>query len=138
MSLNRLRRNFEERRLSLIETLQRQRDELELSKQHQLYGAIKEIESFLKAIDSLREEELDGTDFELKREGERPIALRANLAVKRAGDRTKTFFSAVAVGVNEKVFKGAKRAVSSTRNKVRIYKEIAKEVKARNKSNKRK
>lgn len=131
MPLNKLKRAYEERRLNLVETLQRNKESFELSKQHQLYGAIKEIEHFLKTIDSVREEQLRGEDFELRREGPEPIKSRAILAVREAGGKTKRFFVAVFIGVPAGIIRGTGRALHRTRRKFRMYKEALHEVKRR-------
>jgi len=132
MPLNRLQRAYEERRLNLIETLQKGRDELKLSKQHQLYGAIREIEQFLRMIDDYRQEQLAGTDFELKREGERPLAARMGQALQRMGNSTKGFFSNATIVFNRKVIGGVGRVVKGTKRRISFYRAVAKEVKARN------
>ena len=62
MVLTDLKRTFEKRRSNLINILENPDAELELGKQHQIYGAIKEIENFLRTLDHLREIELHATD----------------------------------------------------------------------------
>ncbi len=57
MSLAELRRIFEKRRFNLIKVLENP-EGISPEKQHQIYGAILEIENFLKTIDYLREKEL--------------------------------------------------------------------------------
>ena len=131
MSLNRLRRHFEERRLSLIETLQKGKKGMDLSKQHQVYGAIKEIESFLKTIDYYHQEELKGADFELKREGPKALSTRAGDAVKRMGKGTKRVFTGMGGALHTGFVKPAAGAVKGTKERIRLYKEVSKEVKAR-------
>ncbi len=131
MSLPKLRRQFEERRLSLIETLQKGRGSLELSKQHQIYGAIKEIENFLKAIDQAREEQLRGDTWELK-----SIEPKVKRTVGHAKERTRVFFSNVGTAWKERVVHPTKRAAHAVRKRVRLVKEVAKEVKERSKEKK--
>lgn len=53
-----LRKELETRKENLIYTLQNKKDFLELEKQHQIYGAIKELDHVLKLIESQREEEV--------------------------------------------------------------------------------
>jgi len=128
MPLQKLRRQFEERRLSLIETLQKNKEGLELSQQHQIYGAIKEIENFLKALDYAREEQLRGDTWELK-----SIEPKMKRTVGHAKERTRVFFSNIGIVLKERVAHPAKRVAHAMRKKVRLVKEVAKEVKARSK-----
>lgn len=58
MSLSELRQIFERRKYNLIQLLQERPSELSIEKQHQVYGAILEIENFLKAIDYYRDLEV--------------------------------------------------------------------------------
>lgn len=52
-----LRRELESRKENLIYTLKNKKDFIELEKQHQMYGAIKELDLVLKLIDQYREKE---------------------------------------------------------------------------------
>ncbi len=131
MPLNRLQREFEDRRHSLIETLQRNKDSLELSKQHQIYGAIKEIEVFLKAIDHQRELLLRGEDFELVREGPQPVAKRTSVAIDRLRSGTGALVRGITTVFNETVVKRTQHVVRATRHRVRLIKDVAREVKRR-------
>lgn len=56
MALNKIRRKYEERRGKLAEML-KDKEKLSLSKQHQIYGAVKEIDQFIKTIEFHIEEE---------------------------------------------------------------------------------
>lgn len=90
MSIVKLHRSFEERRNNLIEKLEKNRSELDLSQQHQIYGAIKEIEKFLKSIDYYRTLEAESSfDIDLSEEREWPILQRAKRACKKTGKGTK-------------------------------------------------
>ncbi len=131
MPLQNLRRSYEERRLNLIETLQKSKDDLELSKQHQLYGAIKEIEHLIKTIDSMRAEQLNGTDFELRREGPEPIQSRAAMALCVMGKKTKNAFVAVFWHAPKAVLVGTGRSIKRSHKKMKMYREVAREVKRR-------
>lgn len=87
MPLNRLRRTFEERKASLIEQLRKNKDELDLSQQHQIYGAIKEIENFLKTIDHYRTlEAQQAFDIDLSKEREWPLLQRTHRVVRKMGN----------------------------------------------------
>ena len=69
MVLTELKRTFEKRRSNLINILENPDAGLELGKQHQIYGAIKEIENFLRTLDHLREIELqDANNIQLSNE----------------------------------------------------------------------
>ena len=123
MSLRKLRRSYEERRTMLVETL-RKRD-LDAAKQHQLYGAIQEIDNLLKAIDNLEEEQQQGLQFELEGAKARKGAGHA----QRAGKAMKEFW-------REKVAGRVKGAVHATHKKLRMIKDVAREVKQRSKEQK--
>jgi hypothetical protein len=133
MPLSKLRRSFEERRLVLIETLRK--GELDLSKQHQLYGAIKEIENVLKAVEYYQEEHLKGSDFELKREGPRPLRARTAIFAAQVTLGAKGAARTLRLGI-VRVGKGTKRAVRGLGKSVRLIKEVAREVKARSRKEK--
>ncbi|MFH1211393.1 MAG: hypothetical protein V1659_00510 [Candidatus Woesearchaeota archaeon] len=68
MSLSELKKTFEKRKTRLIAILQEaDENSMDLSKQHQLYGAIKEIDNFLNILDFYRQKELEEKDsFALK------------------------------------------------------------------------
>lgn len=53
-----LRKELETRKENLIYALQNKRDFLELEKQHQIYGAIKELDHVLKLMEEHREVEI--------------------------------------------------------------------------------
>ncbi len=131
MALTKLQRDYEERRLSLIDTLQKGRSNLELSKQHQLYGAIKEIEHFLGSVEYYREQQLHSADFDLKREGDRPLGTRMGLAFASVGERTRNGVSLVFSSFKERVVRPTGDAFRRAKRRVQLYREVAKEVKAR-------
>ena len=66
MSLTELSRIFEQRRRDLISLLDNDKH-LDLGKQHQLYGAIIEIETFLKTIEHFRKKEQQEEKIHLRR-----------------------------------------------------------------------
>ena len=57
MPLRQLRSLYEKRRNNLIELLERN-PKLDPARQHQIYGAICEIDILIKTIDHLREQEI--------------------------------------------------------------------------------
>lgn len=94
MTLNKLRRSFEERRNTLIEKLEKNKHDLDLSQQHQIYGAVKEIENFLKSIDYYRTLEAERSfDIDLSQEREWPFVERVKRGAKKAAKETKNFVS---------------------------------------------
>ena len=63
----RLRALYEKRRTNLVSLLEKN-PKLDPARQHQIYGAICEIDTLLKTIDHLREQEIQ-EDFELEAKG---------------------------------------------------------------------
>lgn len=53
-----LKKELETRKENLIYTLKNKKDFLELEKQHQIYGAIKELDHVLRLMEHHREEEV--------------------------------------------------------------------------------
>jgi hypothetical protein len=53
-----LRKELETRKENLIYTLKNKKEFLELEKQHQIYGAIKELDHILKLMEQYREDEI--------------------------------------------------------------------------------
>ena len=83
MSLLEVKRIIEKRKYNLINTLDNGREDIELSKQHQMYGAIKELETILKTIDYYREQEIQNHfDLRLSREPSEPFLKRFNFRKK--------------------------------------------------------
>ncbi len=76
-------KTLEKRRFNLINTLENGRDDIELSKQHQLYGAIKELENIMKTIEHHREEYIKKNfDFNLSREEEKGFFKRISMKIR--------------------------------------------------------
>lgn len=134
MPLSKLRRSFEERRNALIEKLEKNKDDLDLSQQHQIYGAVKEIENFLKSIDYYRTIEAENAfDIELSKEREWPLLERSQRIVKNAG---KGFLEAIHYTFVKgpiKVSKHVRGQIEAYRERREIYKEVRKEVEKRQK-----
>ena len=80
MSIADVRRVFEKRRANLVHTLHE--GNLDSAKKHQVYGAVKEIENFLKALDYERENEIQ-ENVKLENEQRRPLF---NINFKRDED----------------------------------------------------
>lgn len=71
MPLRHLRSLYEKRRINLVQLLEKN-PKLEPARQHQIYGAICEIEILLKTIDHLREQEIqENQKLESKSQGSR-------------------------------------------------------------------
>jgi hypothetical protein len=60
-----IRKELENRKENLIYTLKNKKDFLELEKQHQIYGAIKELDHIIKLMEQYREEEIMNKPREL-------------------------------------------------------------------------
>jgi hypothetical protein len=72
MPLRQLRSSYEKRRSNLVSLLENN-PKLDAARQHQIYGAICEIDILLKTIDHLRDQEIqDNMDLDAKGRGERP------------------------------------------------------------------
>lgn len=129
MALQKLRRHYDERRTNLIQTLQKGNKTLDLSKQHQLYGAIKEIENFMKSIDNALEESLSSADFELRREGPLPLRDRTAGALQEAGTKTRKAVGGFFVTMGDAIV----GVVRGTKNRILFIGEVIHEVKKRKK-----
>jgi len=72
MALTRLRSLYEKRRSNLVSLLEKN-PKLDPARQHQIYGAICEIDTLLKTIDHLREQEIqENFELEAKGKGDNP------------------------------------------------------------------
>jgi hypothetical protein len=129
MALNKLRRTFEERRLHLIEKLDKNRSELDLSQQHQIYGAIKEIEQFLKSIDHHRTLEADSAfDIELSQEKEWPFARRLQRIIRKLGNGSKEVIVWTFWRAPVRLGRGVRGSMEEYRERRQIEKQVRAEV----------
>jgi len=72
MSLQQLKSLYEKRRANLVSLLEKN-PTLDPARQHQVYGAICEIDILLKTIDHFREQEIkDNWELDAKSRGMRP------------------------------------------------------------------
>lgn len=62
MVVNQIAEALQKRRTELIDMLENNRDSLDLEKQHQVYGAINELELFLNTLDYYQKNSMDGED----------------------------------------------------------------------------
>jgi len=70
MPLRQLRALYEKRKMALIDLLEKN-PKLDPARQHQIYGAICEIDILLKTIDHLREREIkENSELDAKGRGE--------------------------------------------------------------------
>ncbi|MBC8495871.1 hypothetical protein H8D36_06975 [archaeon] len=91
MTFIEIKRIFEKRRFNIIKTLESGREDIDLSKQHQMYGAIKELENILKTIDYYQEMEVKNDfDFKLSRESSRTILQKIIFRRKENGSEKNT------------------------------------------------
>jgi hypothetical protein len=71
MTLNQLKSLYDKRRTNLVSLLEKN-PRLDPARQHQIYGAICEIDILLKTINHLREQEIkDNLELDLKSKGEK-------------------------------------------------------------------
>ena len=88
MNLLEVKRIFERRRYNLINTLEDGREELDLSKQHQMYGAIQELENVMKTIDYYHSKASEKRlDFHLEKEPEATMIEKMTLRFKRKNNK---------------------------------------------------
>jgi len=84
MTLTEIKRILEKRKYNLINTLENGREEIELSRQHQIYGAIKEMQNILKIIDYHQEEEIKNDfNFKLSQEQDNTVFQKMTLKFKK-------------------------------------------------------
>jgi len=75
MPLRQLRSLYEKRRVNLVSLLEKN-PKLDPARQHQIYGAICEIDILLKTIDHLREQEIqENLELDAKGKGEKPSGI---------------------------------------------------------------
>lgn len=89
MSYIEIKRIFEQRKMNLMKTLENEKEELELSKQHQIYGAIKELENILKTLDYYQELEVKN-HFEMRLTNEQHVGLFQKIGLKLRSKKTDT------------------------------------------------
>jgi len=135
MSLPTLKREYEERRQALIQQLQKNAG-LDPATQHQIYGAIKEIENFLRTIDyQLGQDQERSMSVELERQKPSPFVERTKGAVYHVAHGTKKLFTEHIPNAAKKAYNVPKKAVSTyfdkRREDARLRAEIEAEIKSR-------
>jgi hypothetical protein len=129
MSLHNLKREYEERRSALIEQLQKN-PQLDPATQHQIYGAIKEIENFLKTIEyqvTVKQEENQSPEPAVANQ---VVQTRRNPIVHVARGTGRIFTHHIP-SATKRVVTAPKRFFDRRAEERRLRKEIEAEVKAR-------
>ncbi|MBC8500831.1 MAG: hypothetical protein ISS25_02135 [Nanoarchaeota archaeon] len=91
MTFVEIKRIFEKRKYNLIRTLESGREEIDLSKQHQIYGAIKELENIMKTLDYYQEMEVKNQfDFRLSNEPNKTLLQKITLKLKNKKPEAET------------------------------------------------
>jgi hypothetical protein len=131
MSLYNLKREYEERRRALVEQLQKN-PSLDPATQHQIYGAIKEIENFLKTIDfQISSEQDKNLNVELERARPNPFVERTKGAVYHVVGGTKKVFTHHIPNAARSVASVPKKYWDRKKEESRLRAEIEAEVRAR-------
>jgi hypothetical protein len=131
MSLYNLKREYEERRQQLVEQLQRN-PSLDPATQHQIYGAIKEIENFLKTIEyQISSEQEKNMNIELSRERPSPFVERTQKAVYHVAHGTKKVFTHHIPNAAKSVVAVPKQYFDRKKEEARLRKEIEDEIRRR-------
>jgi hypothetical protein len=93
MTFVEIKRILEQRKYNLIRTLENGKEDIDLSKQHQIYGSIKEIENILKTIDYYQEVTAENSfDFRLSNEPDTTMMQKISMKFKNmkpAGKKDK-------------------------------------------------
>ena len=132
MPLNKLRRSFEERKNTLVSKLEKNRDELDLSQQHQIYGAVKEIDNFLRSIDHYRTLEAEqGFDMDLTYEKEWPLIQRTQRMMRKLRDGTLEVLTWTFVKVPVRINKKVKGSYEEYRERREVERKVREEVSRR-------
>lgn len=129
MPLHTLKREYEERRQALLDQLDKKR--LDSATKHQLFGAIKEIENFLKAIEYQMEKSQDAPDLDLASDRPRPLVERTKSIAGRVRSSTRKVVTEHIPSIAGKVAAGPKRAMERARRKRALKRQIQKELRAR-------
>lgn len=135
MALPTLKREYEERRQALIQQLQTN-TKLDPATQHQIYGAIKEIENFLRTIDyQLSVQQERAMSVELERQRPSPLVERTQKAVYHVAHGTKRIITEHIPNAAKKAYNAPKRAVATyfdkRREEARLRAEIEAEIRNR-------
>jgi hypothetical protein len=131
MMLYNLKREYEERRQALIEQLQKN-PSLDPATQHQIYGAIKEIENFLKTIEyQIVTEQERNMNVDLSRDQPSPFMERTKGAVYHVAHGTKKIFTHHIPGAAKKVVGAPKQYFDKRREEARLRRAVEEELRVR-------
>ncbi|MFC2135622.1 hypothetical protein ACFLTH_13490 [Bacteroidota bacterium] len=91
MTFVEIKKVFEKRKFNLIRTLEHGKEDIDLSKQHQIFGAIRELENIIKIIDHYQETETENNiDFRLSNEPDKTLIQKITLKLKNIKPEDKT------------------------------------------------
>jgi hypothetical protein len=131
MALYNLKREYEERRRQLVEQLQKN-PSLDPATQHQIYGAIKEIENFIKTIEyQIASDQEKNLDIELSRAQPAPAVERTKGAIYHVTQGTKKVFTHHIPNTVRKVYDVPKRYFDRKKEEGRLRREIEDEMRKR-------
>jgi hypothetical protein len=131
MSLYTLKREYEERRQALVEQLQKNPD-LDPATQHQIYGAIKEIENFLKTIElQIANDQEQNMNVALSNDRPMPIVEKTKGAIYHVANGTKRIFTHHIPNAAKKVTAVPKQYFDKRREEARLRAEIEAELRQR-------
>jgi len=131
MPLYTLKREYEQRRQALIDQLQKN-PSLDPATQHQIYGAIKEIENFLKTIEyQIAVQQESGMSVELARPRPSPLLEKTKGAVYHVARGTKQVFTHHIPGAAKRVVAVPKRYFDKKKEEARLRQEIENEIRSR-------
>ncbi len=84
MTLAEVKKIIEKRKYDIIHILKCDNEEMELSKQHQLYGAIRELETTLRIITFYHDQEIkQKTEYKFQKEPREDLRTKISLRLKR-------------------------------------------------------
>ena len=130
VTLYNLMREYEERRQALVDQLQRNPD-LDPAVQHQIYGAIKEIEHFLRTIEQHAAAGQEQASIDLAHDRPRPFVERTKRLASKVKEGTRAVFKERIPGVARKITNGPRNYFERRRERKRLRKQIEHELLAR-------
>lgn len=131
MTLYTLKREYEERRQALVDKLQNTQD-MDPAVQHQIYGAIKEIENFLQSIEfQVSSDQQHRLELELSRDRPRPFVERTRKVVKKVRSGTKKVVKERIPQATRKFTRVPKKYMERRREMRRLRKQVEAELRER-------
>ncbi len=130
MPLYDLMRDYEERRQALVDQL-KNNPGMDAATQHQIYGAIKEIEHFLSTLESqIAQGQEQRLGIELEREPQVPMQ-RTRSVLGKVGDGTRKIVREHIPDLARKATAGPRRYLARRREHHEMRKQIEREMRAR-------